>query len=68
MNLGMHHTLRTVWHVLTRMMRENEDALMCEVEDATVDVAFTLVGIGAFDVRHFHFVSDFGLHGIDATG
>ncbi len=55
-------------HVLTRTMREDEDAFMREVEDATVDVAFTLVGIGAFDVRHRHFISNLGLHRIDATG
>ena len=68
MNLVVHHTLRTMGHVLTRTMREDEDADMREVEGEAINLALTLVRIDAVDVAHLHFVSDFGLHGIDATG
>ena len=68
MNLVVHHTLGTMGHVLTRTMREDEDADMREVEGEACNLALTLVRIHTLDVAHFDFVSDFGLHGIDATG
>lgn len=54
--------------LITRTMCEHEDTDMSEVKGHSLNDMLRLVLVDNGHARHSHFISDFGLHRIDATG